>query len=165
MKTKLFILLFLLFLNNSNASEGFYFIDVDYIFKNSNYGKKIISKLEEQNQKNISELKIKETELKDLESQISKQKNIISKDELNKKVENLKIKISSYKIEKENKIEDFKKLKSNELNNFFKEITPLLEEFMKINSIKILLDRKNIFIADSNYDITIKILEYLNKNR
>lgn len=165
MKTKLFILLFLLFLNNSNASEGVYFIDVDYIFKNSNYGKKIISKLEEQNQKNISELKIKETELKDLESQISKQKNIISKDELNKKVENLKIKISSYKIEKENKIEDFKKLKSNELNNFFKEITPLLEEFMKINSIKILLDRKNIFIADSNYDITIKILEYLNKNR
>ena len=164
MKTKLFILLFLLFLNNSNASEGVYFIDVDYIFKNSNYGKKIISKLEEQNQKNISELKIKETELKDLESQISKQKNIISKDELNKKVENLKIKISSYKIEKENKIEDFKKLKSNELNNFFKEITPLLEEFMKINSIKILLDRKNIFIADSNYDITIKILEYLNKN-
>ena len=138
---------------------------MDYIFKNSNYGKKIISKLEEQNQKNISELKIKETELKDLESQISKQKNIISKDELNKKVENLKIKISSYKIEKENKIEDFKKLKSNELNNFFKEITPLLEEFMKINSIKILLDRKNIFIADSNYDITIKILEYLNKNR
>jgi Skp family chaperone for outer membrane proteins len=165
MKTKLFILLFLLFLNNSNASEGVYFIDVDYIFKNSNYGKKIIIKLEEQNQKNISELKIKETELKDLESQISKQKNIISKDELNKKVENLKIKISSYKIEKENKIEDFKKLKSNELNNFFKEITPLLEEFMKINSIKILLDRKNIFIADSNYDITIKILEYLNKNR
>ena len=162
MKTKLFILLFLLFLNNSNASEGVYFIDVDYIFKNSNYGKKIISKLEEQNQKNISELKIKETELKDLESQISKQKNIISKDELNKKVENLKIKISSYKIEKENKIEDFKKLKSNELNNFFKEITPLLEEFMKINSIKILLDRKNIFIADSDYDITIKILEYLN---
>ena len=164
MKTKLFILLFLLFLNNSNASEGVYFIDVDYIFKNSNYGKKIISKLEEQNQKNISELKIKETELKDLESQISKQKNIISKDELNKKVENLKIKISSYKIEKENKIEDFKKLKSNELNNFFKEITPLLEEFMKINSIKILLDRKNIFIADSDYDITIKILEYLNSN-
>ena len=165
MKTKLFILLFLLFQTNLNASEGIYFIDVDYLFKNSNYGKKIISKLEDQNQKNISELKIKETELKDLESQISKQKNIISKDELNKKVENLKIKISSYKIEKENKIEDFKKLKSNELNNFFKEITPLLEEFMKINSIKILLDRKNIFIADSNYDITIKILEYLNKNR
>jgi len=164
MKTKFFILLFLLFQTNLNASEGIYFIDVDYLFKNSNYGKKIISKLEDQNQKNISELKIKETELKDLESQISKQKNIISADELNKKVENLKIKISSYKIEKENKIESFKKLKSNELNNFFKEIAPLLEEYMKINSIKILLDRKNIFIADSNYDITIKILEYLNKN-
>ena len=35
---------------------------------------------------------------------------------------------------------------------------------MKNNSIKIVLDRKNIFIADSNYDITIKVLEYLNNN-
>ena len=161
---KIFIFLFVVFLTNSNATEGIYFIDVDYLFKNSNYGKQIISKLEDFNKKNISELKIKEKELNDLENLISKQKNIISTDELNNKVENLKIKIAAYKEDKDKKISGFNKLKNNELNNFFKEISPLLEEFMKKNSIKILFDRKNIFIADSKYDITIKILEYLDKN-
>tara|TARA_B100001057_G_scaffold481234_1_gene555019 strand:+ start:869 stop:1363 length:495 start_codon:yes stop_codon:yes gene_type:complete len=162
---KFFIFLFVLFLTNSNASEGIYFVDVDYLFKNSNYGKQIIKKLEDQNQKNISDLKIKENELKILESKISKQKNIISSDELDNKIDDLKIKIASYKTEKQNKIKDFNNFKNEELNNFFKDISPLIENFMKENSIKMLLDRKNIFIADSNYDITIKILEYLNKKK
>ena len=159
---KILIFLFVLFLTNSNASQGVYFIDVDFLLNNSNYGKQIINKLESINQKNISELKIKENELKDLENNISKQKNIISKEDLKSKVDDLKIKIAAYNSEKKSKTNDFNKYKNNELNNFFKEISPLLEEFMKKNSITILLDRKNIFIADSDYDITIKILEYLN---
>ena len=159
---KIFIFLFALFITSSNASEGIYFIDVDFLFKNSNYGKQIINKLENLNKQNTSELKIKENELKDLENNISKQKNIISTEELNKKIDELKIKIAAFNSEKKNKTDDFNKFKNNQLNNFFKEISPLLEEFMKKNSIKILLDRKNIFIADSDYDITIKILEYLN---
>ena len=159
---KVFIFLFVFFLTNSNASDGIYYIDVDFLLKNSNYGKQIINKIENLNKKNISELKIKENELKDLESNISKQKNIISTEELKSKVDDLKIKIAAYNSEKKNKKDVFNQFKNNELNNFFKKISPLLEEFMKKNSIKILLDRKNIFIADSDYDITIKILEYLN---
>ena len=161
---KILILLLVLFFTKLNASENIFFVDVDFLFKNSNYGKQIIVKLEDFNKKNISELKIKENELKSLENEISKQKNIISTENLNSKVENLKNKINSYKIEKKNKTNSFNKFKKDELNNFFTKISPLLEEFMKKNSIKILLDRKNIFIADSDYDITIKILEYLNKN-
>ena len=161
---KTLIFLFAFFITSSNASEGIYFIDVDFLFKNSNYGKVIINKLETLNKQNISELKIKENELKDLENKISKQKNIISSDELKSKVDDLKIKIAAFNSEKKNKTDNFNEFKNTELNNFFKEISPLLEEFMKKNSIKIILDRKNIFIADSNYDITIKILEYLNSN-
>ena len=159
---KILIFLFAFFITSSNATEGIYFIDVDFLFKNSNYGKQIINKLESLNKQNISELKIKENELKDLENNISKKKNIISTEELKSKVDDLKIKIATFNSEKKNKTNDFNKIKNNELNNFFKKISPLLEEFMKKNSIKILLDRKNIFIADSNYDITMKILEYLN---
>ena len=159
---KVFIFLFVILLTNSNASDDIYFIDVDFLLKNSNYGKQIINKIENLNKKNISELKIKENELKDLESNISKQKNIISTEELKSKIDKLKIKIASYNTEKKEKTDDFNQFKNNELNNFFKKISPLLEEFMKKNSIKIILDRKNIFIADSDYDITIKILEYLN---
>ena len=156
--------MFVILLTNSNASDDIYFIDVDFLLKNSNYGKQIINKIENLNKKNISELKIKENELKDLEGNISKQKNIISSEELKSKIAELKNKIASYNTEKKEKTDDFNQFKNNELNNFFKKISPLLEEFMKKNSIKIILDRKNIFIADSDYDITIKILEYLNSN-
>ena len=34
---------------------------------------------------------------------------------------------------------------------------------MKDNNIAIIFDKKNIFIADSNYDITKEIIELLNK--
>ena len=90
---KVFIFLFVILLTNSNASDDIYFIDVDFLLKNSNYGKQIINKIENLNKKNISELKIKENELKDLESNISKQKNIISSEELKSKIDKLKIKI------------------------------------------------------------------------
>ena len=34
---------------------------------------------------------------------------------------------------------------------------------MKLKSIKIIIDRKNIFIADSNYDITNELIQFLNE--
>ncbi len=33
---------------------------------------------------------------------------------------------------------------------------------MEINSIKIIIEKKNIFIAKSNYDITDTLIEFLN---
>ena len=35
---------------------------------------------------------------------------------------------------------------------------------MENNSIKIMLEKKNIFIANSNYDKTDELIEFLNKN-
>ena len=33
---------------------------------------------------------------------------------------------------------------------------------MEINSIKVIMDKKNIFIANANYDITDKLIKFLN---
>ena len=33
---------------------------------------------------------------------------------------------------------------------------------MEINSIKLIMDKKNIFIANTKYDITEKLIEFLN---
>ena len=35
---------------------------------------------------------------------------------------------------------------------------------MKENSISMIIDKKNIFIADKNYDITYNVIELINKN-
>ena len=56
------------------------------------------------------------------------------------------------------------KTKKKKLNLFFKEVNPIIQNFMDKNSIDILLDRKNVFIGKKNSDITNQIIQELNKN-
>ena len=47
---------------------------------------------------------------------------------------------------------------------FLKQINPIIEAYMKKNSIDILIEKKNIFIAHSNYDITDDIIKNIDEN-
>ena len=162
---KIFFFFFIFFLNidNLEANDGIYFIDIDYILNNSNAGKIIVSELKDLNSQNNMRFKKKETELKSLEDEIKKIKNIINQDELNMKINNLKKNVTDYRNDKKNILKKYENIKNEKLNTFFKNITPIIEEFMKIRSIKIIFDRKNIFIADSNYDITNDLINFLNE--
>ena len=163
---KIFFSLILIFnFLNVYAEDNVYFLDIDYMLNNTNSGKIIVQKLQKINSQNLLELKEKEDELKSLENDISQKKNIISNDELNKMINNLKNKINLYKSIKNEKVKNINNLRDNEIKIFFKKITPFIEEFMQKNSIKIIFDKKNIFIADSNYDITQKLVEFLNSKK
>ena len=140
----------------------FFFLDVDYLLNNSNYGKKIILELNNINEKNNSEIENFEKELKKEDDEINNVKNIISKDELKIRVNNLKKKIITYRKRKDEIFNEYNDVKNKKLDIFFKKITPYLEEFMEINSINLILDKKNIFIANENYDITKSLIEFLN---
>ena len=155
-----FIIILLPF--SCNAEDGIFFLDVDYLLNNSNYGKKIILKLKKINDANINEIENLEKQLKEEDEEINKIKNIISKDELNIKVNNLRNKISKYRKNKDKIFEEYNNIKNDELAIFFKKITPYIEEYMEINSIKLIMDKKNIFIANTKYDITEKLIEFLN---
>lgn len=145
------------------SDDEVYFLDIDFILNNSNTGKIIITKLKNINSINVKDLKKQENRLKDLEIEISKVRNIITKKELNDKVESLKKKINLYRLDKDNKTKEFKTLRDKELKVFFEKLTPLVEDFMKKNSIGIIIDKKNIFIANSKYDITEDVIEFLNQ--
>ena len=45
-----------------------------------------------------------------------------------------------------------------------KKINPIIEKYMQENSISIIHDKKNVFIANKNYDITENIIKFINKN-
>ena len=76
----------------------------------------------------------------------------------------LKEKFKKYQDVKAKKVKEFENIKNDELNNYFKKITPLIENFMETKSIKIILDKKNVFIANKNYDITKELTEFLDTN-
>ena len=56
------------------------------------------------------------------------------------------------------------KIKKKKLNDFLVKITPLIENYVKENSINIVLNQKNLFIASKKFDITDQIIQIVNEN-
>ena len=161
---KLLIIIFtslLLISNISYSDDNIYFIDFDKILNNSQLGKKIVNELNNENKKNISSFKIKEDEIQKIDKNISNLRNIISKEELNTKIKDLKFKVANLKKEKNKKNTELKVKKNKLLKEFLEKINPLIQEYMDKNSIVILLDKRNIFIANSKYDITDEIIKII----
>jgi len=140
------------------------YVDLDFILSNTNVGKSLFENIQKFESSKIKELNNKEQILKDEENKILASKNIISKDELNKNINEFQIKLKKYKNFKQNEINLLKKKRNEDILNLLKSINPVIEKYMKENSISILIDKKNIFIADKNYDITKNLIDLINNN-
>ncbi len=114
--------------------------------------------------KNLENISKRESELKKKNEEIVKIKNILSKEELEKKIKVLKLEIKDFNNYKEKISIETNKFRNKEIESFFKKINPLIQKYMDENSIDIIIDKKNIFIARSEYDITQDILDLINKN-
>ena len=113
---------------------------------------------------NLEKFKSKRSNLINQEKDIIKKKNILSKEEFEANVSDLNKKMKNFNKEREQTFLKFEEEKKKKLNNFLSKITPLIETFVKENSINIVLNKKNLFIASKNFDITNQIIEIVNKN-
>ncbi len=109
-------------------------------------------------------MQLKENNLKEQEDQIKNKQNIIPTDQLDKEVNSLKDKISIFRAEKDKIINEFTNLQNSQISDFFKKINPIIEEYMIEKSVKIILDKKNIFLGLKTSDATLDILSKINKN-
>jgi len=91
-------------------------------------------------------------------------KNISSKEQINNDIKKLKQEFDKYKLEKKKLVENFNLKKKEKLDSFLIKINPLIQEYMKQNSIDIILEKNQIFIGNNNKDITNNILELVDKN-
>jgi outer membrane protein len=160
----LFITFFLFFsiLSNSYSDDKIKFIDLDSLLEKTNIGKKIIEDLNIANDNNLLLLKPKEEEIKNRQNEINTQKNIISKDELKIKIEEYQKQVSDFQNERQKLIADYNKQKQEKINNFFNQVTPIINEYMKEEDLSIIFDKKNIFIAKSDSNITADIVNIIN---
>lgn len=163
--TKLLLAL-LLFLNLSNllyASEKIAFIDINYIINNSNIGKKTLTKLEKVNEKNKKDLELLQKKIKKENDEIQKIKNVISKDELVKKIDVHKKNIKEFNDKRSNLSKSITELKKKQTFDIIKKISPIVQEYMEEKSIDVVLKNETLYISKSNYDITKEILDLVNK--
>lgn len=164
LRTIILIFTTLFYFQLSHADEKIAFINIDTIFNNSLTGKKISKNLEDFKNKNLKKLKVREEEILEKEKKLLSQKNILSKEDFNIKVSELKKEINLFKESKKNLSTEFEKKRLEELNIFMKTITPVIEDYITKNSITLVFNQKNLFIADKKYDITDEILKIINKD-
>ncbi|MDC3119964.1 OmpH family outer membrane protein [Candidatus Pelagibacter sp.] len=158
------IIFFIVIPTNIFAENKIAYLDIDFILSNTKIGKSLFKKIQKFESDKINELNDKEKILKDEENKILASKNIISKDELNKNINEFQIKLKNYKNLRLDEINLLKKKRNEDILNLLKSINPLIEKYMNDNSISILIDKKNIFIADKNFDITKNLIDLIDTN-
>ena len=145
----------------SHSEEQIVYLDLDTIVGSTKAGKLIISNLEKSKKSTLVKFEKREKELKKIENDINKQKNILSEEELKKKLFEFRKEINTFQNNRQNVINDFNKKKIEEFNNFFKKITPIIQNYVSEKNIDIVLDRKNIFVASKKKDITKEIIKLI----
>jgi outer membrane protein len=154
---------FFLIISQVNSSEPIAYIDMDFIIKNSEIGKKKFELINNLNKKNIDELKKKEKILNDLENEIISKKNIISKENFDKEVLLFKEKANKFKEDQSKMVQNFNNYKKKELDSILSNISPIINAYMEKKSVKILLDSKNILIGRSNLNLTNEVIREINE--
>ena len=165
LKKLLLSLICIIFLtSNLSAENKVAYIDLDKILAKTESGKSLFKQLNGLEKLEFENLKNEEKKLKEEENKILSSKNILTNEEYIKKVNTFKKKIPVYQKKKKSIIDGLQKKRNTEVLRFLKMTNPLIESIMEKNSIDILIEKKNIFIAKSNTDITNIIIDEINKN-
>ena len=166
MKKILISILLFIFLNipsYSYSSEKIVYLDVEKIMQDSTAGKSIIAQLKKKRESSTSKFKKREKEIFDKEKKLIAQKNVLSKDEFESKIKELRNDISNYQKERSKTSNDITKLRIKASTKLISKLTPILEEYSKKNSIRIIIQKKQIVMGTKEDDITKDILELVNQ--
>ena len=162
---RFFFCIFIIFYSSSSYSENLIvFLDMDKIMLQSKSGKSITIQLEKLHKSNITIFKQKEEELKNKETAIVSQKNVLSTEEFEKKMNLLRKEANEYRIKRRDLINSLTKKRVDAQNKLIKAINPILADYSKKNSISMIIQKKNIIIGKSELEITNDILKILDKS-
>ena len=161
----LLLLIFFIFFSKISLSheKTIVYIDLNKIMNNSIAGKSITSQLENNHKKNISKFKNIEEELKKEEAEIISQKNIITKEEFEKKIIDLRDKANKFRKERNDNINNLNNQRLEATSKMITLVRPILSEFSDKNSISLIIDKKNIIIGKTLLDITDDILKIIDE--
>ena len=157
----LIIIFFSLSFNFLQAEEKVSYIDIDYVLTNTVAGKELLNLLKKEEEIKINKFKSNDDNFRNEEKKILAKKNLISKEEISNEMKILQVKFKKYKEEKIKEVDEFKIKRNKNIANFLSLINPIIEKYMMDNSIYMLIDKKNVFIANKDYDITNNLIELI----
>ena len=153
----------IIFCTNSFAEQKIVVLDLTYILNNSKAGKgaqDFLKKKFNDNAKKFSEM---EKKLKKEENDLLAQKNALTKDEYNKKSNNLRKKVIDYQSERRASLDKIATQRAESRDILIKKIDPILVDYIAENNIYLIVDKKSTLAGNPEVDITKIIIEKLNK--
>ena len=158
-----FLLILFLTIGNLYANSNIVFININYIFTNSNAGKKLFEQIDQKDKQMQLEIKQIKIELETEKNNILSQKNVLAVDEYNRKIINLENKIKEMNIKVQKKKDELNLFKDKVEKNFSKQLNLIIEEYSVQNSIDIIFKKENLLMARKNLDITENIFNLFNE--
>ena len=146
------------------ANDKISYVDMDYIITNTIVGKSLLENFKKEEKLKVKKFKTTDEDFKNKEKKILAKKNLVTNEEINKELRSLQVEFQNYRKNKIKEIDELKAKRNRNILNFIKLINPIIEKYMSDNSIAILLDKKNIFIASKNYDITKNLVTLIDKD-
>jgi outer membrane protein len=161
---KLFVVTFLVLIcTHANAEEKIAYIDMKYILNNSKAGKGAQDFLKESFTKNQKIFTDAENKLKEEEKDLLTKKNIITKEEYQKKIDELRKKVIDYQSKRRISLDKITKQRADARAELLKKLDPILKKYVNDNNISIIIDKKNVIMGSADFDLTNIIIEKLNK--
>ena len=148
----------------ATANVKIAFIDLNFIMNNSMAGTSIKTFINDLSKEKNKDFEVIESEIKEDENELISKKNIIEESIYNQKVNEIRIRINDYKLERQNfnKNLNEKKIKFNNL--LLEKLNPIISSYVEKNSITMVIPKKMIIIGKKDLDITKQILEALDKS-
>ena len=157
-----FIILVNLFVVNAKADIAY--IDINLILKKSEVGVFLNNYMESKKKKELSKYNKIENELIEKEKLLIEQQNILDKEEFQKRLTSLSNNVQKYRSDKKLSVEELNKFRMDKTKEILEVLNPIITQYVDLNSISIVLPKKNIIVGKKNLDITNQIIKILNQN-
>jgi len=157
------LIFFLLSFHNNSFSKEIYFVDLKKVLNESKAGKQaqkfLKQKFDDENKKFEKEA----AAIKKEESDLIAKKKIISPEEYKKNLNSLREKNINFQKKRREASNEWVKKKNQARSKLLKVLTPIMQKYMQDNNVEIIVDKKYILLANSDFEITDKILKILDK--
>ena len=159
----LFLFLILIYPFNLMAENQVYFINLKKVLNESKAGSVAQEKLVKEFENQDKKFKNESNALKKQETELINQRKTLSADEYKKKVSSLRKKNVDFQNRRRDASSNFVKKKNNARNQLLKSLNPILQKYMDENGIMMIMNEKNVILANSKVDLTNTIIDLLNK--
>ena len=145
------------------ADNQVYFINLKKVLNESKAGSAAQEKLVKEFENQDKKFKNESNALKKQETELINQRKTLSADEYKKKVSSLRKKNVDFQNRRRDASSNFVKKKNNARNQLLKSLNPILQKYMDENGIMMIMNEKNVILANSKVDLTNTIIDLLNK--